>query len=168
MRPDESEYSSFFAGYIRLVPEDDILDVLQSQCESVTCYWRSTPESAAELVHPPFSWSVRQVLIHLVDGERIFGYRLLRIARGDKTPLPGFDEHFFADASEEQPWQLSDIVDSFEMLRRANMLLIKNLPAAAWDRSGIVSGANITSRALAWIIAGHVRHHDAILRKRLS
>ena len=84
------------------------------------------------------------------------------------TPLPGFDEHFYAEASEECPSPLSDIVGSFEALRQANVLLIRNLADAAWDRAGTASGSLITARALAWILAGHVRHHDVILQKRLE
>ena len=102
-----------------------------------------------------------------MDGERIFGYRLLRIARADLTPLPGFDEHFFAEASEEHPAPLADIIASFDALRRANILLIRNLPEAAWNRVGTMSGSSVTVRALAYILAGHIRHHDAILRHRL-
>lgn len=168
MRPESTEYASFYAGYVNLVPEADILSVLQMQLDDVSQFWRTIPESSASVIHPPYSWKIRQVLDHLVDGERIFGYRLLRIARGDATPLPGFDEHFYAAASEEQPSPLSDIVESFECLRRANILLIRNLPDAAWDRAGTASGSLITPRALAWILAGHVRHHDVILRKRLD
>ena len=168
MRPEATEYASFYAGYVNLVPETDILAVLQTQLSDVSVFWRSIPESAATLIHPPYSWRIRQVLDHLVDGERIFGYRLLRIARGDMTPLPGFDEHFYAEASEECPSPLSDIVGSFEALRQANVLLIRNLADAAWDRAGTASGSRITARALAWILAGHVRHHDVILQKRLE
>jgi hypothetical protein len=82
--------------------------------------------------------------------------------------LPGFDEHFFAEASEERPAPLADIIESFESLRRANILLIRNLPDAAWSRIGIMSGSPASARALAFILAGHIRHHDAILRRRLQ
>ncbi len=168
MRPDPTEYASFFSGYVNLVPEADIVSVLRDQLNEIPQFWRTIPETAAAVVHPPYSWSIRQVMDHLVDGERIFGYRLLRIARGDTTPLAGFDENFYATASEEHPWPLSDIVESFASLRRANVLLIKNLSDAAWDRAGTTSGSHITVRALAWILAGHIRHHDEILRKRLA
>ena len=120
------------------------------------------------MVHQPYTWNVRQVLDHLTYGERIFGYRLLRIARGDATALPGFDEHFYADASEESAAPLADIADMFAALRQANILLLKNLPEVAWTRMGTMSDTVISVRALAFILAGHVRHHDAILRKRLS
>lgn len=168
MRPATSEYGPFFAGYVGLVPETDIVLVLQSQLADVTRFWNTIPESQATAVHAPYTWSVRQVLDHLVDGERIFGYRLLRISRGDTTPLPGFDENFYATASEESATPLTDIIEAFDGLRRANLVLIRNLPESAWDRTGTTGGTPITARALAWILAGHIRHHDAILRRRLS
>ena len=167
MRPAQNEYSDFFAGYINLVPENDVLPVLEQQLVEIPVVWRGITESEATAIHLPYTWKIRQVLDHLVDGERIFGYRLLRIARGDTTPLPGFDEHFFAEASEERPAPLADIIESFESLRRTNILLIRNLPAAAWSRMGIMSGSPTSVRALAFILAGHIRHHDAILRCRL-
>jgi hypothetical protein len=167
MRPARDEYSDFFAGYISLVPENDVLHVLEQQLVEIPVVWRGITESEATAIHAPYTWKIRQVLDHLVDGERIFGYRLLRIARGDTTPLPGFDEHFFAEASEERPAPLSDIIASFESLRRANILMIRNLPDSAWSRIGIMSGSPTSARALAFILAGHIRHHDAILRRRL-
>ena len=168
MRPEPTEYASFYAGYVDKVPELEILPVLEAQLQDVVAFWRKIPEGLANVVHAPYTWKVRQVLDHLVDGERIFGYRLLRIARGDTTPLEGFDEDAYALASEEYPAPLCDIVESFETLRRANILLIKNLSEAAWSRLGTSNGTPITVRALAYIMAGHIRHHDAILRKRLA
>lgn len=103
-----------------------------------------------------------------MDGERIFGYRLLRIARGDLTPLPEFDEHFFAEASEEHPAPLTDITASFDALRRANILLIRNLPEAAWNRVGTMSGSSVTLSDIASILASHSHSHDAVFRQRLS
>ena len=168
MRPDPSECALFYWGYIDQIPETDIVGVLQSQLSEVCQFWRTIPEELAASVQAPFRWKVRQVLDHLVDGERIFGYRLHRIARGDATPLPGFDEQHYAVASEEHPATLSDIIATFESLRIANLLLIRNLADAAWDRAGTTNGSHITARALIYILAGHVCHHDTILRKRLA
>ena len=168
MQPKPDEYAAFYAGYENLVPEENVISVLQMQWQNATEFWRTIPESAATLVHQPYTWNIRQVLDHLTDGERIFGYRLLRIARGDATALPGFDEHFYASASEESAAPLTDIADMFAALRQANILLLKNLPEAAWSRVGTMSGTVVSVRALAFILAGHVRHHDAILRKRLA
>jgi hypothetical protein len=168
MRPEPTEYARFYSGYVSLVTETDIRKVLIEQSEEVGAFWSSIPEELASVVHEPYRWKVRQVLEHLVDGERIFGYRLLRILRGDATPLPGFDEHFYADASEEFPRKLEMITESFISLRRANILQIENLPEIALKRIGTASGSLISVGALAFILAGHVRHHDAVLRKRLA
>lgn len=168
MRPEPTEYAPFYSGYVSLVTETDIRKVLIEQSEEVGAFWSSIPEELASVVHEPYRWKVRQVLEHLVDGERIFGYRLLRILRGDATPLPGFDEHFYADASEEFPRKLEMITESFISLRRANILQIENLPEIALKRTGTASGSLISVGALAFILAGHVRHHDAVLRKRLA
>lgn len=167
MRPESTEYEPYFAGYVNQVPEGEITEILESQQFNVRKFWRSIPESAAAVIHPPYTWKIRQVMDHMVDAERIFGYRLLRIARGDVTPLPGFDELHYAVASEEKPAPLADIAESFDSLRRANVLLVRNLPEAAWDRHGTSNGFPISVRALAYILAGHVFHHDKILRKRL-
>lgn len=167
-RPDASEYGEFYAGYVAKVPAGDVIQILDHQLRDVLEFWRSIPESSASLVHPPYTWNVRQVLDHLVDGERVFGYRLFRISRGDETPLAGYDENSYAQASEEHPAPLASIVESFEMLRRANMNLIRNLPEAAWNRTGTTNNCRITTRALIFILAGHVFHHDVILRKRLA
>ncbi len=168
MRPDSTEFAPFYAGYVSLVSESDIEASLKEQVAEIELFWRSIPEDVASVVHEPYRWKVRQVLEHLVDGERIFGYRLLRILRGDETPLPGFDEHFYADASEEFPRKLTAITDSMVALRQANILLLENLPESAMKRTGVASGSRVSVRALAYILVGHVRHHDVVLRKRLG
>lgn len=168
MRPEPSEYAPFYSGYVSLVQETDILKVLVDQSLEVGAFWRSIPEELATVVHEPYRWKVRQVMEHLVDGERIFGYRLLRILRGDKTPLPGFDQHQYADACEEFPRKIATIAESFVALRLANVLQLENLPETALARTGTASGSLVSVRALAFILAGHVRHHQAVLCKRLA
>lgn len=167
MRPSPTDYSPQAAGYVALVPEADILPVLQEQLDKDVAWWRTFPESASHTVHPPYTWELRQAMHHIADAERIFGYRLLRIARGDQTPLPGFEENPFAVTTLELKCSLSDIVTEFACLRQANLVALRSLPANAWDRWGTASGARVTVRGLAYILAGHVRHHDAALRKRM-
>lgn len=168
MRPGSDEYAEFYAGYVAKVPETEILPVLKQQLTDIVQLWRSIPESSATLVHAPYSWNIRQVLDHLLDGERIFGHRLHRIGRGDQTPLPGFDENHYSVASEEHPAPLADIVEMFEHTRKVNILFLQNLAPEAWLRTGTASNSRISVRALAWILAGHIRHHDEILRRRLG
>lgn len=168
MRPEPNDYSPQAAGYVALVPETDIVPVLQDQLDATVAWWRTFPESAKCEVHPPYTWELRQALHHIADAERIFGYRLLRIARGDQTPLQGFEENDYADITLELSCSLADIVNEFAALRQANLCVLKSLPPQAWDRAGTASGARVTVRALAFILAGHVRHHDAALRKRMK
>jgi len=168
MRPEPNDYSPQAAGYVALVPEADIVPVLQDQLDATVAWWRTFPESAKGEIHPPYTWELRQALHHIADAERIFGYRLLRIARGDQTPLQGFEENDYADISLELSCSLADIVNEFAALRQANLCALKSLPPQAWDRAGSASGARVTVRGLAYILAGHVRHHDAALRKRMN
>ncbi len=168
MRPAPNDYSPQAAGYVALVTEEDILPVLQDQLDATVTWWRTFTESAARTVHPPYTWELRQTLHHIADAERIFGYRMLRIARGDQTPLQGFAENPYADTTLELSCSLADVITEFACLRQANLIVLRSLPSAAWDRWGTASDARVTVRGLAYILAGHVRHHDAALRKRMS
>ncbi|MDX1928990.1 MAG: DinB family protein [Pirellulaceae bacterium] len=167
MRPLPNDYSPQAAGYVALVPEEDILPVLQAQLDTTVAWWRTWPESAARVVHPPYTWELRQALQHMADCERIFGYRMLRIARGDQTPLPGFDEDSYADRTLEVDCSMADTITEFVCLRQANLIVLRSLPPAAWERSGTASDARVTVRGLAYIMAGHVRHHEIAFRKRM-
>ena len=167
-RPPASEYAPYYGKYIDLVPAQEILAQLKSQRDETVAFLRSIPESQAGVLHEPYTWTIRQVVGHLTDGERVFGYRALRIARGDATPLPGFDENAYAAAAESDGVSLAGLVDEFEAVRRANLLLFQHLPVEAWNRRGVASGQSLTVRALAYAIVGHARHHLAIVRKRLE
>ncbi len=168
MRPSPNDYSLQAAGYVALVPEEDILPILQDQLVTTAAWWRTFPESESHTVHPPYAWELRQALHHIADAERIFGYRILRIARNDQTPLQGFDENPYADTTLELNCSLADIVTEFACLRQANLIVLRSLPSVAWDRWGTASEARVTVRGLAYILAGHVRHHDAALKKRMA
>jgi hypothetical protein len=167
-RPDAAEYASFYAAYVGLVPEEDILGVLEAQLNDAVALLRGTSEDQANTRHPPYTWSVKEVVGHVTDTERVFGYRALRFARGDSTPLPGFDENSFAKTAGCDSWPLAELLAEFEAVRRSNLWLLRHLDATAWRRSGVANNNPVSVRALAYIIAGHSRHHQAILRKRLS
>jgi hypothetical protein len=167
-RPLATEHAPYFEKYIALVPEGDVLAVLQGQLTETLAFLRSIPEPEGNRRHPPFTWSIKEVVGHLTDTERIFGYRALRFARGDATPLPGFDENAYVRAAEFDRRALGDLVDEFEALRRSHLCLLRNLPEEAWSRAGRANDNGVSVRALAYIIAGHTRHHMAIVRQRLS
>jgi hypothetical protein len=167
-RPAETDYSPQHRGYVALVPEDDVLGVLEAQRAEFAALLRGVPEEKGGVRHAPYTWSVKEVVGHVTDAERVFGYRALRFARGDATPLPGFDENDYARAAESDRRPLAGLVAEFEALRRSHQLFFGNLPDAAWERAGEANGHRVSVRGLAYIMAGHARHHTVILRRRLS
>jgi hypothetical protein len=167
-RPGPDEYAEFYAGYVRLVPEDDAVAVLREEGARTDAFLRGVPHHEADRPHPPYTWTFREVVQHLIDAERVFAYRALRFARGDATPLPGYDERAWAAEADVRARSLPGLADEWHALRAANVAFFETLPEPAWDRRGEANGAPCTVRALAHIIAGHERHHLAILRARLS
>ena len=167
-RPAPTDFAPYYGKYLDLVPEDDILPALATQLAEVLPVLRAVSEATGLVRHPPYTWSIKQVVGHLSDCERVFGYRALRFARGDATPLPGFEENDYAREGDFDRVPLADLVSEFEAVRRSHVWLFRNLPAAAWDRAGEANGSRVTVRAAAYILVGHVRHHLAIVRKRIG
>jgi len=167
-RPGPTEFAPFYAGYIALVPESDVVAALAAQLDDTLALLRPVAEADADVRHPPYTWTVKEVVGHLTDAERVFGYRALRFARGDATSLPGFDENAYAQAGGFDRVRLVDLAAGFEAARRSHLWLFRTLPEAAWARGGAANGSPVTVRALAYIMVGHARHHTAILRKRLA
>lgn len=165
--PDSSEYKAAFAGYVaKGQTGSDPIEGLSRQLTEALTLLRGLEPARRLHRYAPGKWSIQQLLGHLTDTERVFAYRALRIARADQTPLPPFDENLFADAAEADACDWNRLVEEFEHVRRANILLFENLPRAAWTRMGTASGAPISVRALAYIMIGHVTHHLEILRER--
>ena len=167
-RPQPDEYGPFYKNYIAQVTETDILDAMRSQRDDVVRLLRAQPESVGGVRHPPYTWSVKDVVGHITDAERIFGYRALRFARADTTPLPGFDDNEYVRVAGFDRTALAKIVDEFESVRNANLLMFENFPTEAWPRRGEANKSPLSVRALAYIIVGHARHHTVILKKRLG
>ena len=166
-RPDSTEYAPYYASYISQVPEDDIISAMKSGAASTLAFLAGVPESAACVCHPPYTWTIKQVVGHLIDSERVFGYRALRFARGDSTPVPGFDENTYALAARHDHVPLESLTSEFGNLRRSHIAFFEHLPEEAWLRRGTANNTEVSVRALAYILVGHERHHAAILRKRL-
>jgi hypothetical protein len=167
-QPDGSEYADFYRGYVSLVPEDEILPALRAQLVHELAPLQTVPEAEFSSRHAPYTWTIKQVVGHLIDAERIFGCRALRFARGDASPLPGFDENPYVEHGDFDRRSPADLLAEFEIVRHSHLFLFANLTADAWNRRGIASGHEVSVRALAYIMVGHVRHHLAIVRKRLS
>jgi len=165
-RPEAGEYAPFYAGYIARVPEPDILGVLEAQRGEIAGLARGVAEAKQSFRYAPGKWSVREVLSHVVDAERVFGYRAFCIGRGEQAALPGFDENDYVRASGADALPLVRLADEFVAVRDANLAALRRLDAGAWTRRGTASGQPVSVRALAFIMAGHLRHHLAVLRER--
>lgn len=167
-KPERTEYPTRFASYIELVPQGDLTDVLNEQTERALQRFGAISEADGSYRYAPDKWSVKQLLGHVADTERIMTYRMLCAARGDASPLPGFDEKQYADAAGFERLTLAELLEGFALVRRATLSLIASLPDEAWERSGVVGGHAITARALAYVTAGHERHHGIVLRERYA
>ena len=165
-RPEPNEFSSYHVGYISLVPGTDILGTLESQRRQMLIRLSGRDENEGDFRYAPDKWSVKQVLGHVCDTERIFTYRALRIARGDRTPLPGFEQDDYMRNSPFASRPLAEIIEDYIAVRRATITLFRNLDEQAWMRRGIVNNNEISVRALAYITAGHELHHRRILEEK--
>lgn len=166
--PPTTEYAPYYKNYISQVPEQNVLTLLQTQRDQTLAFLKSIPEEKSTILHQPYTWTLKQVLGHINDGERIFSYRALRIARGDATALPGFDENNYAKAKEFTLVRFRDLIDEFDAVRYATIALFRNLSPESWSKMGIANNNPVSVRAVAWILAGHVQHHMNIVRKRLG
>ncbi|HEX8171443.1 MAG TPA: DinB family protein [Thermoanaerobaculia bacterium] len=166
MRPSEGDIPQGYAGYVDLVPEDDVLSAIELQSSETQKLLSSLDESRAAHRYAEGKWSVKEVLGHVCDAERIFGYRMLAIARGETQSLPGFDENSYVATAAFDRWRLGDLAEHYALLRRANIVLLRNLPEEAWDRPGVANGNRVTVRTIAHVIVGHERHHVKVLRER--
>jgi DinB family protein len=165
-KPDSKEYAPYFEKYISLVPEGEIVVTLGLQIESTLGLVRGLSAAQGDLRYAPGKWSVKEVIGHLIDAERIFAYRALRFARRDATPLPGFDENSFVDNAGFGSRSLADLAEEFEHTRKSNLYLFKSLDADSSLRLGTASDNKISVRAIAYIVAGHELHHVGILQSR--
>ncbi|MEO5579236.1 MAG: DinB family protein [Gemmatimonadaceae bacterium] len=165
-RPGPDEYSQYFAGYVARVPDGDVIDTLSTQIVETAALLRDLPDSRGDQRYAPGKWSIREVVGHMADTERVFTYRALCFSRADPSPLPGFDQDDYVRAAPFPRISLVDLVDEFEHLRWATLHLFRNLDDDALMRRGSANGNEISVRALAFLCAGHENHHVDILRTR--
>jgi hypothetical protein len=163
-RPGNDEYGEYYGGYIRQVPEVDLFEFLTQQPGMLRDLLKGVDEATAGARPAPAEWSIKEVIGHVIDTERVFAYRALRVSRGDETPLPGFDQNPYVEIADFNGRSLADLLDEFELLRRANLLQFKPLKPEAFTRRGTASGFPISARALLYMMAGHAQHHYASLR----
>lgn len=165
-RPGTDEFPPYFAVYVDKVPEGDVVAALEAGIEVTRKRLASLPETRAGFRYAPGKWSIKEIIGHLSDSERVFGYRILAFARADAGPLPGFDENAYTPAAESDRLPLAQLLAEFIAVRRATLALLNGLPPAAWERRGVANGKTLSVRALAWIIAGHEIHHLRVLGER--
>ena len=165
-RPENSEAAPYYFTYIDKVSGDNPLPVMEEQVPEVLKFFAGITEKTSLHRYAPDKWSIREVLNHVTDTERAFAFRALWFARGFESPLPGYDQNVGAKGAEADRISWLDHVEEFRLVRLSTICLFKNLPLEAWSRHGIADGKPFTVRALAFIIAGHVAHHLAILRER--
>ena len=165
--PQPTEYAAFFAGYMaRAQAVDDPIAALELQLDDALALLRGLPGDKQLHRYAPGKWSIKEVVNHLTDTERIFAYRAMRVARNDQTPLAPFDENSYVVAAEGDGVEWDALLAEFELVRNSSIQLLKNFPVKAWTRMGTASGAPISVRAMVLIVYGHVAHHLGIVRER--
>jgi hypothetical protein len=165
-RPQETEAAPYYFKYIERVESDDVLAVLASQLDGTLAILNGISEEKSLYRYGPDKWSIRQLLSHVNDTERVFAFRAWWFARGFDSPLPGFDEKVSAVTARADERSWADHIEELQAVRQATVTLFRSLPGEAWMRGGIASDNHVTVRALAYIVAGHVTHHMAILQER--
>jgi uncharacterized damage-inducible protein DinB len=165
-QPDSNEYAPYYGKYLALVPAGDVVETLSRQLDETLSLLRGLSEDQAASRYAPGKWSIKEVVGHVLDTERIFGHRAFRFARNDQQPLPGFEQDGYVATAAFGNRRLSDLADEFEHLRRANLCLFASLDETAWLRRGVASDNEVSVRALAFIMAGHEAHHMQIVRER--
>lgn len=165
-KPQPGEFDPYYTLYLDAVREGDLLRLLEGQGAEMLDLLRAFGEARGTFRYAPGKWSVKEVLGHITDTERIFAYRALRFARADATPLPGFEQNGYVAAAGFDRRTMADLAEEFADVRKATIKLFAGMDANALTRAGIASGSPLTVRAAAWIIAGHEQHHARILRER--
>ena len=165
--PDPDEYASFYADYVRRAAlRADLYAALSLQIDELHGALDSLTDSQARFRPAPQEWSIKEVIGHVNDVERVFSYRLLRVSRGDETPLPGFEQDSYVRAAGFDNSALNDLIGEFEYLRRANILAIRQMPEESLSCRGTASGHSISARALVYLLVGHVDHHMESLQEK--
>ena len=165
-RPVNNEYEAYYHQYISKVPEGDVLEIMETNIRDTVSLLAGIGEDKAGYWYAPGKWSIKQVVGHLADVERLFGYRTMAFARRDKTPLPSFDQNEYVEHANFDNRSLRNIAGEFECIRRSNVALFRSFDPDILMRTGLASGFSFTVRSVAFIIAGHEIHHVGVLKER--
>ncbi len=166
--PSASEYHEYYEQYISKAKQSDFLVSFEEQPQAVRDVLDELDDEQVSKLHEPYTWTLKQVMGHLIDCERVFSCRMLRIAVGDKTPIPGIDQNLYVANLDYTAPTMGELLDEFELLRKANVLLVRRLPADALSRMGTASNNPVSAKANLFILAGHVVYHLNIIKQRLG
>ncbi|MCB0650005.1 MAG: DinB family protein [Saprospiraceae bacterium] len=165
-RPASGDYAAFYEPYVSKITSNDIVSTLEQSLPLNLGFLKSIPREKWDYKYAEDKWNIKEILIHIIDGERIFSNRALRIARHDRTPLPGFDQNAYAPYMNAADRTIESIIEEYEAVRRSTICLFRNFSEKMWLRHGLASGTSVTSLAMAYIIAGHEIHHFKIINER--
>lgn len=165
-RPDENEYPPYYDSYVSSTSGDDLIALLKKGQGDLNAFISALPVQKLDYRYQPEKWSIKQIVIHLMDAERIFAYRALRFSRGDRTNLPGFDEDEYVPNSGATDRTIENILAEYNALRSSSILFFENMTPGMLTRKGIANGQEISVRSLGYIIPGHEIHHLAVIRER--
>jgi uncharacterized damage-inducible protein DinB len=165
-RPQPNDYAAYYETYVGKVKGDSIKDIISNYSEPMMQFYTSLPESKADHAYADGKWTVKELLQHIIDAERIFSYRALRIARKDETPLPGFDENTYAPASKASQRSLQSLKDEFAAVRKSTDILLSTFDEDQLSQKGTASNQPVTANAIAFIMFGHMLHHKQVLEER--
>jgi uncharacterized damage-inducible protein DinB len=165
-RPETNEFAPYYNGYISLIEGDDVMPVLNAQVAVLRSMLAGVPEEKGAYAYATGKWTIKELLSHVIDGERIFSYRILRVSRGDKTPIEGFEQDDYIENSNANNRSFAALLDEFDLQRRSNLLMVNNISDEGSKSMGTASDNPVSVRALTYVMAGHVTHHVNILKER--
>lgn len=162
----DDEYNPYYGAYIKKASSSDIIEGLSINLGSISGFFNSISHDKENYAYAEGKWTIKDILLHLIDTERVFTYRALRIARGDKTPLPGFDQDNYVDNALANDRTLTSLIEEYKTLRQATLVLFKSFTPEMLISKGIASDSNISVRAIGYILSGHENHHKTIIEER--
>lgn len=164
--PVTGEYDPYYDNYISLVEKGDIIEILSSQKDETINFFSKIPDEKGNYRYAPDKWSIKELAGHLIDSERIFCYRILRLSRGDKTPLPGYDHNDYVKNGKFANRSMENLCSDFQAARNSTIELLKNFDDEDWSKTGTVNNKNASARAIAFALAGHVKHHISVIQEK--
>lgn len=165
-KPNPNDYAPYFQQYIDLILNENIIEFLENQLSDAVSFYDRLNESEIDYRYAPGKWSIKEVLIHIIDTERIFNYRALRFARKDKTPLPGFEQDDYINNTDWINYPIKSLIEEYELVRKHTIALFNNMTEEMYNQSGISNEMNLSVRAIPFIIAGHEGHHLKIINTK--